>query len=273
MFKKFTLFTLALMPLSAWGLDFENFKLENGLDVYVIEDHRTPVVVNFVWYKAGAGDEEEGKTGLAHMLEHLMFKGTENIPPQEFSKIVARHGGKDNAFTSYDYTAYFQKVAKENLPKMMEIEAERMTGLTFTDQEFQKYLKRPKYKNRIDLFRKIFKLRTHRLRRSIRLTQWGKTVQVLQQFRGLCHHIREESETANQNDLRSKQVKQLEIRLRKLIATLDKNDSMYYEKMQKIIEDHAIEASICKVLASEALAFCVDEGVQIFGGAGFIEEY
>ena len=90
-----------------------------------------------------------------------------------------------------------------------------------TDQEFQKYLKRPKYKNRIDLFRKIFKLRTHRLRRSIRLTQWGKTVQVLQQFRGLCHHIREESETANQNDLRSKQVKQLEIRLRKLIATLD----------------------------------------------------
>ena len=137
MFKKFTLFTLALMPLSAWGLDFENFKLENGLDVYVIEDHRTPVVVNFVWYKAGAGDEEEGKTGLAHMLEHLMFKGTENIPPQEFSKIVARHGGKDNAFTSYDYTAYFQKVAKENLPKMMEIEAERMTGLTFTDQEFQ----------------------------------------------------------------------------------------------------------------------------------------
>lgn len=137
MFKKFTLFTLALMPLSAWGLDFENFKLENGLDVYVIEDHRTPVVVNFVWYKAGAGDEEDGKTGLAHMLEHLMFKGTENIPPQEFSKIVARHGGKDNAFTSYDYTAYFQKVAKENLPKMMEIEAERMTGLTFTDKEFQ----------------------------------------------------------------------------------------------------------------------------------------
>jgi len=137
MFKKFTLFTLALMPLSAWGLDFENFKLENGLDVYVIEDHRTPVVVNFVWYKAGAGDEEDGKTGLAHMLEHLMFKGTKNIPPQEFSKIVARHGGKDNAFTSYDYTAYFQKVAKENLLKMMEIEAERMTGLTFTDQEFQ----------------------------------------------------------------------------------------------------------------------------------------
>lgn len=137
MLKKIAIFTLAFMPLSAWGLGFDNFQLENGLDVYIIEDHRTPVVVNFVWYKAGAGDEVDGKTGLAHMLEHLMFKGTKNIPPQEFSKIVARHGGKDNAFTSYDYTAYFQKVAKENLPKMMEIEAERMTGLTFTDKEFQ----------------------------------------------------------------------------------------------------------------------------------------
>lgn len=134
---KFILPFLTLMPLAAWGFDFDHFKLENGLDVYVIEDHRTPVVVNFVWYKAGAGDEENGKTGLAHMLEHLMFKGTENIPPQEFSKIVARHGGKDNAFTSYDYTAYYQKVAKENLPKMMEIEADRMQGLTFTDKEFQ----------------------------------------------------------------------------------------------------------------------------------------
>ena len=128
---------LTLTPWVAWGFDFEHTTLENGLDVYVVSDHRTPVVVNFVWYKAGAGDEENGKTGLAHMLEHLMFKGTENIPPQEFSKIVARHGGKDNAFTSYDYTAYYQKVAKENLLKMMEIEADRMQGLTFTDAEFQ----------------------------------------------------------------------------------------------------------------------------------------
>jgi zinc protease len=137
MFQKCVLFALTLMPLQALGLEFHSYTLDNGLDVYVIPDHRTPVVVNFVWYKAGAGDEENGKTGLAHMLEHLMFKGTENIPPQEFSKIVARHGGRDNAFTSYDYTAYFQKVAKENLPKMMEIESDRMQGLTFTQKEFE----------------------------------------------------------------------------------------------------------------------------------------
>lgn len=137
MFKKLALFVITLMPLQAWGFDFHQYTLENGMDVYVIPDHRTPVVVNFVWYKTGAGDEENGKTGLAHMLEHLMFKGTENIPPQEFSKIVARHGGRDNAFTSYDFTAYFQKVAKENLPKMMEIEADRMQGLTFTQKEFE----------------------------------------------------------------------------------------------------------------------------------------
>ena len=90
-----------------------------------------------------------------------------------------------------------------------------------TDQEFQKYLKRPNYKDRIDLFRKTFELRTHSLRRSIRLAQWEKTVQVLQQFRGLCHYISEESKAVSQKDLRSKQVKQLEIRLRKLIVTLD----------------------------------------------------
>lgn len=128
--------TLALIAPSAWGLDFSKFSLKNGMDVYVIPDHRTPVVVNFVWYKTGAGDEKDGQTGIAHMLEHLMFKGTKNIRPQEFSKIVARNGGKDNAFTSYDYTAYYQKVAKENISKMMEIEADRMHGLTFSDAEF-----------------------------------------------------------------------------------------------------------------------------------------
>lgn len=139
MFQKSSIFAfvLALVAPVAWGLDFSKHSLENGMDVYIIPDHRSPVAVNFVWYKAGAGDEINGQTGVAHMLEHLMFKGTQNIPPQEFSKIVARHGGRDNAFTSYDYTAYFQKVGKENLPKMMEIEADRMQGLTFTDKEFQ----------------------------------------------------------------------------------------------------------------------------------------
>tara|TARA_R110000868_G_scaffold262401_2_gene521145 strand:- start:126464 stop:127819 length:1356 start_codon:yes stop_codon:yes gene_type:complete len=127
---------LALIAPTAWGLDFSKYTLKNGMDVYIIPDHRTPVVVNFVWYKAGAADEKNGQTGIAHMLEHLMFKGTKHIPPQEFSKIVARNGGQDNAFTSSDYTAYFQKVAKENLPRMMEIESDRMRGLTFSDAEF-----------------------------------------------------------------------------------------------------------------------------------------
>lgn len=131
----FTVLTL-LTYEKANALEFDTFSLDNGLTVYVIEDHRAPVALNFVWYPIGAGDEVEGKTGIAHMLEHLMFKGTKNIPPQEFSKIVARYGGQDNAFTSYDYTAYYQKVGVDNVEKMMEIEADRMRGLTFTDTEF-----------------------------------------------------------------------------------------------------------------------------------------
>ena len=111
--------------------------LENGLKTYIVEDHRAPVVVNFVWYPIGAADEIPGKTGIAHMLEHLMFKGTEDIPPQEFSKIVARYGGKDNAFTSYDYTAYYQKIGRNHLEKMMQLEASRMRGLTFGRKEFE----------------------------------------------------------------------------------------------------------------------------------------
>lgn len=136
LFTGFLTFMAGLIALPSFALDVENFTLDNGMQVYVIEDHRTPVAVNFVWYPIGAADEVEGKTGLAHMLEHLMFKGTKNIPPQEFSKIVARFGGQDNAFTSYDYTAYYQKVGVNNLEKMMEVEADRMRGLTFTNKEF-----------------------------------------------------------------------------------------------------------------------------------------
>lgn len=139
MHRLFNILVIAMagvLPLPSFALEHEKFTLDNGMEVYVIEDHRTPVALNFVWYKTGAADEKDGQTGIAHMLEHLMFKGTKNIPPQEFSKIVARHGGQDNAFTSYDYTAYFQKVGVANLEKMMEIEAERMRGLTFTNKEF-----------------------------------------------------------------------------------------------------------------------------------------
>jgi zinc protease len=103
--------------------------LSNGLEVVVIPDRRAPVVTHIVWYRIGAADEPRGKSGIAHFLEHLMFKGTEKIAPGEFSKIVARNGGQDNAFTTQDVTAYFQRVATDRLPLVMEMEADRMTNL------------------------------------------------------------------------------------------------------------------------------------------------
>jgi zinc protease len=106
-----------------------SFTLSNGLQVVVIPDHRTPVVTQMIWYKVGSADETPGKSGLAHFLEHLMFKGTSKHPAGEFSQTVLRIGGNENAFTSVDYTGYFQRVPREQLPKMMEFEADRMTGL------------------------------------------------------------------------------------------------------------------------------------------------
>lgn len=113
----------------------ESFRLSNGMEVLVIPDHRAPVVTHMVWYEVGAADEDAGKTGLAHFLEHLMFKGTAKIEPGQFSRIVARNGGQDNAFTHYDFTAYFQVIAKDRLPLVMEMEADRMTNLQLTDAE------------------------------------------------------------------------------------------------------------------------------------------
>ena len=110
------------------------FTLQNGLQVLIIEDHRTPVVTQMVWYKVGSADETPGKSGLAHFLEHLMFKGTANHPVGEFSQTVLKIGGNENAFTSSDYTGYFQRVPREQLPKMMEFEADRMTGLVLRDE-------------------------------------------------------------------------------------------------------------------------------------------
>ena len=107
----------------------------NGLQVVVIPDHRAPVVTHMVWYKVGAADEPKGVSGIAHFLEHLMFKSTEKIPVGEFSKIVGRLGGQDNAFTGHDVTAYFQRVSKDKLPTMMEMEADRMVNLRLTEKE------------------------------------------------------------------------------------------------------------------------------------------
>ena len=115
------------------GPRVNHFKLDNGMDVVVIPDHRAPVVTHMVWYRNGSADDPRGKSGIAHFLEHLMFKGTHNHKQGEFSHLVAELGGQENAFTSYDYTAYFQRVAREHLGVVMEFEADRMTGLTLTD--------------------------------------------------------------------------------------------------------------------------------------------
>jgi zinc protease len=110
------------------------FTLPNGLQVVVIQDHRTPVVTQMIWYKVGSADETPGKSGLAHFLEHLMFKGTAKHPVGEFSQTVLKVGGNENAFTSNDYTGYFQRIPREQLPLMMEFEADRMTGLILKDE-------------------------------------------------------------------------------------------------------------------------------------------
>jgi zinc protease len=110
-----------------------DFTLANGLEVVVIPDHRAPVVTHMIWYKAGSADEVAGKSGIAHFFEHLMFKGTKNHPAGEFSQKVAEIGGQENAFTSYDYTAFYQQVAPSALETMMRFEADRMRNLTLTD--------------------------------------------------------------------------------------------------------------------------------------------
>lgn len=112
-----------------------DFKLDNGMQVVVIEDHRAPVVVHMVWYKAGSADETPGVSGVAHFLEHLLFKATDTLESGELSKTVAENGGTDNAFTSHDYTAYFQRVASDRLGLMMSMESDRMRNLRLTEED------------------------------------------------------------------------------------------------------------------------------------------
>jgi zinc protease len=145
--RKFRLPAFAL-PLVIVMLSFSNyfseaqaaprateFELANGMKVVVVEDHRAPVVTHMVWYRVGAADEPPGVSGIAHFLEHLMFKSTERISTGEFSKIVSRLGGQDNAFTGHDVTAYFQRIARDRLPKVMEMEADRMVNLRLEEKE------------------------------------------------------------------------------------------------------------------------------------------
>lgn len=127
-------FAAVVVPLGAQAEQVTEFSLDNGMDVVVIEDHRSPVVVHMLWYKVGAADEVPGVSGVAHLLEHLMFKGTEVRAPGEFSQLVEANGGSDNAFTSWDYTGYFQRIAVDRLPLMMEMEADRMRNLVLTEE-------------------------------------------------------------------------------------------------------------------------------------------
>lgn len=123
---------LLAAPLAAQAEDVTHFTLDNGMEVVVIEDTRAPVVVHMVWYKAGSADEPVGSSGVAHFLEHLLFKQTDMLEAGEFSATVAANGGRDNAFTSYDYTAYFQRIAADRLELMMQMESDRMNNLAIT---------------------------------------------------------------------------------------------------------------------------------------------
>ena len=125
----------------AMSAEVQEFKLDNGLKIVVQEDHRAPVVVSQVWYRAGALDEVNGKTGVAHVLEHMMFKGTKAVPAGKFSRLIAAAGGKENAFTAQDQTTYYQQLEKSNLPLSIKLEADRMANLNLTDEEFAKEIK------------------------------------------------------------------------------------------------------------------------------------
>ncbi|MGD9000499.1 MAG: pitrilysin family protein, partial [Granulosicoccaceae bacterium] len=114
------------------------YRLDNGMQVLVKEDHRAPVVVSQVWYKVGSSYEHGGITGISHVLEHMMFKGTDTLGPNEFSQIISANGGRENAFTGRDYTAYFQSLHKDRLEISFKLEADRMRNLTLPDEEFKK---------------------------------------------------------------------------------------------------------------------------------------
>ena len=130
---------MALTPFVASAAEeaVTTFALDNGMQVVVVEDHRAPVVQHMLWYRAGSADEPKGSSGVAHFLEHLLFKATDKMEAGELSATVARNGGRDNAFTSYDYTAYFQRVAADRLELMMQMESDRMRNIRLTEDNIR----------------------------------------------------------------------------------------------------------------------------------------
>jgi zinc protease len=137
---------LAALPAVA---QITEYRLDNGMKVIVKEDHRAPVVVSQVWYKVGSSYEPDGVTGISHVLEHMMFKGTEKFGPGEFSRIIAALGGNENAFTSRDYTAYFETLAVEHLERALELEADRMRNVRLDPAEFAKEIEVVKEERRL----------------------------------------------------------------------------------------------------------------------------
>lgn len=135
---KFLLCLLGGLVISPVQAKVSEYKLKNGLKIIVKEDHRAPVVVSQIWYKVGSSYEHNGITGVSHVLEHMMFKGTKNLKPGEFSRIISANGGRENAFTSRDYTAYFQRLEKSRLHVSFKLEADRMRGLLLPKKEFLK---------------------------------------------------------------------------------------------------------------------------------------
>ena len=143
-FRNFLLALLAIagaLPVFAQAQETREFTLGNGMKIIVKEDHRSPTAVHMIWYKAGSMDETSGTTGVAHVLEHMMFKGTKNIKPGEFSRRVAALGGQENAFTGKDYTAYYQQIDAAKLEQMMLLEADRMNNLKLDEKEFSQEIK------------------------------------------------------------------------------------------------------------------------------------
>ena len=140
--RRFFPIWLSLVIATAGGTalskqEITSFTLENGMDVVVVEDHRAPVAIQMIWYKVGAADEPAGQSGIAHFLEHLMFRGTELHGLGEFQRTVQLLGGSDNGFTSRDFTGYNQRVAADRLENVMELEADRMTGLLMTEEDVE----------------------------------------------------------------------------------------------------------------------------------------
>ncbi len=129
------------LSLAAYAEPAQEFTLKNGLKIIVKEDHRAPTVAHMIWYRVGAVDEVSGTTGVAHALEHMMFKGTKTLKPGEFSQRVAALGGRENAFTGHDYTAYFQQIAQSKLEQVMALEADRMAHLVFDRDEFAREIR------------------------------------------------------------------------------------------------------------------------------------